>query len=340
MFSAQIGLRPLAQLCQRVGTSLKAGVDVRKVWKREAERGSMGYRGRLTRISEAIDQGETLSDALATVDGFFPPLFREMAKVGEKTGRLDEVLLRLAKHYEHLQTLRRAFGVGILWPALQLTIAVLVIGVAIGLLGWIGGEENDILGFGLVGTRGMLIYFSIVAVIAAIGFFLVRGLLQGKFSSALMSPLMHIPGLGPNLRTMALARLTWSMALAIEAGMDARHSLRIALQSTRNSHFTRHTKQVDRAIARNQEIHESLRETGAFPDEFLDSVEAGETAGRLAESMTVLSKQYEDRARTASSALTVVAAIGIWGIVAAFLIFMIFRVFFFYLGLIERFTTV
>ncbi len=338
MFSAQIGLRPLAQLCQRVGSSLRAGVDVRKVWKREAERGSLAHRRRLERVSQAIDRGETLNDALSTVDGFFPPLFREMTNIGEKTGRLDEVLLRLAKYYEHLQTLRRAFAVGILWPALQLTIAVLVIGVVIGLLGWIGGGENDILGFGLIGTRGMLIYFSIVAVIGVIGTLLVRGLLQGKFSAALMAPLMHIPGLGPNLRTMALARMTWSMALAIEAGMDARHTLRVALNSTRNRYFTRHIKQVDRSIAENQEIHESLRDTQAFPDDFLDAVEAGETAGRLAESMTALSKQYEDRARAASSALTVVAAVGIWGIVAAFLIFMIFRVFFFYLGIIEQFT--
>ena len=51
---------------------------------------------------------------------------------------------------------------GIAWPALQLVIAVGVIALLILALGWVAGmtgEETDILGFGLVGVRGLVRYF-------------------------------------------------------------------------------------------------------------------------------------------------------------------------------------
>ena len=71
----------------------------------------------------------------------------EMLEAGDQTGHVDAVLLRLAEHYEHLLTLRRIFLVGILWPAIQLVLAIFVIGLLIWVLGFVG---TDILGWGMM----------------------------------------------------------------------------------------------------------------------------------------------------------------------------------------------
>ena len=50
----------------------------------------------------------------------FPPMLVQMVAVGEQTGKLDEVLHRLADHYEHLASMRRMFWIGIAWPLFEL----------------------------------------------------------------------------------------------------------------------------------------------------------------------------------------------------------------------------
>lgn len=76
MFLApRIGLKPLAVLSRRLGIALGAGVDARRVFAREAE-GSAGlYRKPFVQISEAIDQGSSLKDALAKTGNYFRRCF-------------------------------------------------------------------------------------------------------------------------------------------------------------------------------------------------------------------------------------------------------------------------
>lgn len=75
-----------------------------------------------------------------------------MVDVGEKTGRLDEVFIRLAEHYDHVLDLQRTFLQGIAWPMVQLIAALGVIGLLIWIMGilpeGIDGKPIDILGLG------------------------------------------------------------------------------------------------------------------------------------------------------------------------------------------------
>jgi len=336
--SPRIGLKPLAQLCYRAGTALQAGVDAREVWSREAERGSTRQRHHVDRIRRTVNAGGTVTEGLEQCDDYFPELVRELVDVGEKTGHVDDVLLRLAAHYDHLSQLRRIFLAGIAWPAIQFAAAVVIVGLLIWLMGLVGqmtGQPADILGLGLVGTRGLVIYLAIVGSLAAVGAALVRSLLQGRFwIEPVMRLVMRIPVLGPAVGTMALARMAWSLALAIDAGMDARQAMRAAFKGTRNAYFTRHAADVDRALARGTEMHAALRDTGAFPPELLDALEVGEKSGRLSESLAHLSGQYQQRAKTASAALTALATFATWGLVALILIALIFRVAMFYINTI------
>jgi type II secretory pathway component PulF len=78
-----------------------------------------------------------------------------------------------------------------------------------------------------------------------------------------------------------------------------------------------------------------LRQTGAFPVEFLDAMEVGEQSGRASETLLKLAEDYRDRARSTMTGVTLVATLAVWGLVATVLIFLIFRVFSFYLGMLD-----
>lgn len=337
---ARIKIRQLAALCRRVGTALEAGVDVRRIWSREVERASLLSRGSLAAVSRTIAGGDSMTDAIAAGDGYFPPMVREMVEVGEKTGHLDRVFLQLAEHYERQLALRRTFIAGIIWPMIQLAAAVLIVGLLILAMGWVRqltGVDIDLLGFGLVGVSGFLIYGAIVTGIAIAAVIVIRGAARGWFWVApLQRAIMMVPVLGSSLKTLALARMSWTLAVTLDSAMDTAQAVALALRSTQNIFFTRQIPSATATISRGGEIHEALRGAGSYPNEFIDAIEVGEQSGRLSESLMKLSKNYEDRARAALNALTVVAGFLVWGLVALVLVMLIFKLAMFYIGMINN----
>jgi type IV pilus assembly protein PilC len=340
IFSPRISLGSLANLCQRLGTALEAGIDVRTVWAREAERATGAARRRCRTIADAVARGESLADATAQTGDFFPPIFRELTHVGEQTGHQAEVFRQLADHYHRQINLRRAFLAAIAWPVIQLALAILIIGGLIWVMGIIrevtGNKELDPLGFGLVGSRGLALYIGFLASVGFVLFVLVRAVRRGLFwAKPVQRLVMAVPKLGDALRTMALSRLAWTMYLTMNAGMEVRRALRISLRSTQNALFLDQLDRIDGSIAEGNSIHESFQQCGVFPAEFLDALAVGEESGKLVESMALLARQYRERAQAAMATLTTLAGVGVWIAIAAGIVGPIFPRPMFYIGTIN-----
>jgi len=324
----RIGLGKLAAFLRRVGASLRAGLDPLGTFQKEAEYGSAAHRSMMSRVSQAIADGGSLADGLAACEGYFPPLVCTLVEVGETSGRLDDILRGLAEHYEHLLSLRRTFLVGIAWPGIQLGAAIGVVGLLIWVLGMVRsmtGMEVDPLGFGLVGTSGLLVYLGLVTATLGGVAVLVLGLLRGAFGAGPLRVAMRLPVLGNCLRTAALSRFAWTLGLTLDSGMNARRSMELALRSTENAYYTSQMKTVDATLLQGREFHEALRATGLFPDEFLQMLQTAEVSGTHGESMQRLADEYRQRAQTAAKALTVAASFAVWVLVAAVLIALIIR---------------
>jgi type II secretory pathway component PulF len=340
--SPRIGLKELAQVCRRMATALEAGIEVRRIWEREASgRSAPALRQRMHEISEKLGRGSSVSDAVADTGKYFPTLFRELVHVGEETGKLSDVLRHLAEHYEHQLKLRRVFRAAIAWPMIQLAAAVTIIGLLIWVMGFLppmeGGKPIDILGFGLVGNKGLLIYLLLVACAAAACAAVVSALKRGvAWTRPIQRALVKLPGVGGPVQTLALARLAWSLHLTGETGMSLLRALPLSLRSTHNAHYTDHTDGILRSVRAGNEISEALAETGAFPRDFLDTLEVGEQSGRLPETMAHLSAQYQEQAQRALGVLTVLLGFAVWGVVALILILLILRVAMFYVNIITN----
>ncbi|TWT30912.1 type II secretion system F family protein [Blastopirellula retiformator] len=331
-FSPRIGLQTLVQLCRRVGTQLDAGVDDRTIWRREVERAHGAQRRVMEEIRDGVERGSTLGDALKRTGDYFPHVFREMVRLGDETGHLDRILQELSERYEHRLQLRRSFLAGIAWPMIQLIFAVVFVGLLIWFMGFLGrttGKPIDILGFGLVGTSGMLTYFSIVGAIVFGSGVIWMFYRQGQLDFLPIGRIaMNIPGVGAPLKTIALSQMAWTLALTTGGGLDARRAIRLGLESTHSDYYTQFIDQVDREILAGEEIGDALRHTGVFPEEFLDAIYTGELTGRISEMMEKLSDDYQSRAKAALNMLAMIAGFGVWLLVAGLLVTLIFRIFF------------
>lgn len=342
MFSPRIRLKPLAQLCRRLAVATGAGLEDRRIWRDEAERGGRSQRIAVSQVSASLARGQAIDDAIAATGSYFPPLFQQVVAVGDASGQLDRTYRRLAEHYEQMLSARRTLLGALAWPGIQLAIALLTVGVVIWIsialnLRSIDGSPLDLFGLGLTGGAGLTIYL-IAVITAAIALLLFaqawsRGML---WTRSLQRIAIQLPVVGNAVQTLALARLTWALQLVLDTSMDLRKALSLALDSTGHDAYRQLGPRVARSINQGMSLYGALAETGRFPTDFLDAISVGEQTGMLAETMQRQSKEYQARAATAIGILARALGALIWVLIATMIIVLIFRVFNGYVGTINK----
>jgi type II secretory pathway component PulF len=341
IFSARFSMRESAQLCHRLSIAFDSGIEVRKIWAGEAKRAHGLAKSRFEIISQAVNEGHSLSHAMAATGDYFPLLMRELTAVGEETGKIDAVYRQLADHFQQRLQMRRQFLATITWPMVQLCAAIAVIALLILILGIIRqmnpGVDIDILGFGLYGMRGLTIYFAFIAAVAAVIWLIVRAIARGLAWTRLIQYLvLQIPSLGKTVEKLCLARFVWTFYITLESGMEIRRAVRMSLKSTNHARYIDRAAEIDKAIMHGTSLTEAFGDARCFPRDFMDALAVGEQSGRLSQTMENLSRQYQDQSRAAMATLTTLAGFAIWIMIAAVIIFMIFRLFNFYLGTINN----
>ncbi|MGI9473439.1 MAG: type II secretion system F family protein [Rubripirellula sp.] len=316
--------------CHRFGTGLGAGADLLQLLDSEAKQGPASQRRAMADLAAGARRGEHLS-ALMEKDKFFPPLMTAMTRVGEATGRLERVLLALGEHYQHQLQTRRSFLSSIAMPLLQLVGGILVISLLIYLMGVLtpagGGQMTDLLGFGLRGGRGVLIFWGYLAV-----FFGLIGLGIWCFTRNIggiqnLVPLVYmIPVIGPSIQTITISRFCWNLAMALESGLDPIRSIRLSLDSTDSEYYRAGAEDAEQAIRKGATLAEAIKATSVFPDDFIGRIEIAEHSGTDAESIAYLAREYDERAKSAVKMLARTATILIRVFVVLVLVFLIFRI--------------
>ncbi|MDP2695671.1 MAG: type II secretion system F family protein [bacterium] len=84
------------------------------------------YRDLIHDLAERVRSGEQFSEALIANEKYFPPLISQMVAVGEKTGKLDEMLTRTAKFYTREVNDIVANLVELIQPTMMVIMGVLV----------------------------------------------------------------------------------------------------------------------------------------------------------------------------------------------------------------------
>ena len=337
---ARLNHQQLSGLFHRTGISLQAGVGILRVWETERDRTRGAVREQLGVLHERLRQGDSLTEAMEACDGCFPRMALEMIRVGEVTGRLEPVLLRLGEHYQHLAKLRRDFLSSMQWPALQFFAAVGVIALLILIMGFLPGgvdplgneTRTDLLGWGLQGMSGMLAFLVMVTFFLLILFFIGFSLARGWWGATPIVVAMRLPVMGNYLESMALSRFTWSLAVAIDVGMDPRDCMRLALRSTQNPVYLFRSASADRVLLAHGEFWEALKQAGVFPKELVEIMQTAELSGTQTETLLHQSRMYYERFQAAAKTLSFVAGAVIRLAVALLLIALIFRLAGVYLG--------
>lgn len=125
----------LARFTRVFGTLLASGVSILETVDISSE--AIGYNryGEIIRsMKSEIGRGVSFSNALKSKSTFFPHMLASMVNVGEKTGKLDSILIDLAGFYEEEVDNELKSLVSLIEPALLLVMGLVVAGIAFAII--------------------------------------------------------------------------------------------------------------------------------------------------------------------------------------------------------------
>jgi MSHA biogenesis protein MshG len=284
-------------------TLMKAGVPImRALAGLQESSANPAMKSVLGQLRESLDSGRELSVSMARQPGIFTPFYLAMVRVGEMTGRLEEVFLRLFDHMEFERFMREQVKSALRYPTfviLAMIAAMVVVNI------WVIPTFAKVFaGFGaeLPLITRMLIGFSNFMVDwwhMLLGIVVVAGFVFKSWTSTTNGRYlwdkfkMRIPIAGKIVRKATLARFARSFALASRSGVPVIQALTTVAQTVDNDFIAAKVVKMRDSVERGESVLRAAIATGAFTPVVLQMIAVGEESGSLDEMMEEISAMYQ-----------------------------------------------
>jgi MSHA biogenesis protein MshG len=289
--------------CRHMYTLLKAGVPIMGALKGLQESTDNKTLSRvILSIREGLDSGHELSATLSNHPRFYSPFFVAMVRVGELTGTLEEVFLRLFHHMEFEKFMRDQVRAAVRYPAFvvaTMAIAIVIINIFVipafakvyqGFKAELPTITKLLIAFSdfMVASWPALLLTLFVVVIAARSFIrTARGRLAwDEFK-------LRVPVAGPIVLKATLARFARSFALAIRSGVPAVQALTLVANTVDNVHVARKIEAMREGVERGESVLRTALQTQVFTPIVLQMLAVGEETGSLDELMSEIADMYQ-----------------------------------------------
>jgi MSHA biogenesis protein MshG len=253
-------------------------------------------------IRSSLDQGRELSAALARHVALFGNFYISMIRVGEMTGRLTEVFLRLNEHMEFERDVRERIKQATRYP----TFVILAMAAAIVILNifvipvfakvFAGfNTELPLITRGLLGFSNWMINWWPLLIAGGIGAAVaVRAYLrtpEGRYKWDARK--LKLPIIGDIILKATLARFARSFALSSQSGVPLVQALTVVAQTVDNAFIGARIEQMRDGIERGESISRCAAATGVFTPVVLQMINVGEETGELDNLLFEIAGMYE-----------------------------------------------
>jgi len=281
----------------------KAGVPILRAFAGlEASATKPAMVDMLKDIRASLDQGRELSAAMARHQNVFGAFYISMIRVGEMTGRLTEVFLRLNEHLEFERDVRERIKQAMRYPifvliAMAIAVVILNIFVIPVFAKVFAGfhAELPLITRGLLGFSAWMLAWWPLLLAGAIGaVVLIRGYLNttaGRYRWDARK--LKLPIVGDIVLKATLARFARSFALSSQSGVPLVQALTVVAQTVDNAFIGSRIEQMRDGIERGETITRCAAATGVFTPVVLQMIAVGEETGELDNLLFEIAGMYE-----------------------------------------------
>ena len=288
---------------RQIYTLLKAGVPIMRALAGLQESSSNGAMKRLLQeVRESLDSGRELSASLARHPTVFPPFYLSMVRVGEMTGRLEEIFLRLFYHLDFEQFMRNQVKSALRYPSF--VVAAMAIAIVVVNIWVIPAFAQVFKGFNaeLPFMTRLLINFSDFMV--ADWPYLLAGFVGTVFAfrAWVATPVgrylwdrtkLRVPIAGKIVEKATLARFSRSFALAIRSGVPVVQAMSVVAQTVDNVFIADKIEKMREGVERGESVLRTAISARVFTPIVLQMVAVGEESGALDDMMEEVADMYQ-----------------------------------------------
>ncbi len=322
---------------RQLSTMIDAGIPILQSLEALEEQVTQKYfKSVISAVREDVSVGNSLSASFSKHTKVFDSLFISMVKAGETGGALSALLDRIAGYMEKSLKLRNKVKSAMVYPAVVITMAILITVLLLVKVVPTFKGIYDSLGKELPGMTQVLIFISdnlkasflwlVLAGIAGFVFFV--NYKRTKAGSLQIDRLsLKLPVFGSLIRKVALSRFSRTLATLIQSGVPILTALDIVGKSSGNRVIELTVEDAAKHIQEGESISEPLIQSGVFPQMVTRMISVGEKTGKLDTMLTKIAEFYEDQVDTAVAGLTSMIEpliIGFLGIVVGFIVIALF----------------
>jgi type IV pilus assembly protein PilC len=293
----------LLVLSRQLATMLEAGVTMlRSLDVIVSQIQSKELFEAVTKIHDAIEQGSSLSAALAKYPKIFNQFWVSLAEVGEASGTMPLVLNKLAEHVEQEVAFTSAIVSALVYP---LILFVVCIGAVVFFALVVGPKFEEVfksmhadlplMTKCLLATFDFIKHYILLLIGGAFGIFV---LLKAYFSTPIGTLqfekiIYSLPVIGDVTKLIVVERFSAQMSILTESGVPILYALEITEKLVDNKTCGLVVASVREGVREGRGMADALAESGFFPMMAVQMIKVGEETGELGKMLKHVAEFYQ-----------------------------------------------
>jgi MSHA biogenesis protein MshG len=303
LFAPRVMPMDVQLFSRQLYTLMRAGVPIlRALSGLMSSTANIAFARVVAALKESLESGRDLSTSMRQHPEAFSTFYVAMVRVGEATGRLDEIFLRMFEHLEFERETRARIKEALRYPSfvlIAMVVAIAVINVFV-----IPAFAKVYAGFNaelplmttvLIETSritlayGWLILAGIVLAVAA--FRIWSGSDDGRLVWDRLK--LRLPLTGSIMLRSTLARFARTLAMSLKSGIPAAQAFSVVAEVTDNAWIASRVEQMRNGIERGESILRAAQTANVFNPVVLQMIAVGEETGSVDELMQEVAEMYE-----------------------------------------------
>ncbi|MDR3588884.1 MAG: type II secretion system F family protein [Negativicutes bacterium] len=336
-----VALRDLAIFCRQFSTMISAGLPLVNCISILIEQTtSPALKRALQSVYRNVQEGSSLSVAMAQRPAVFPKVMVYLVESGELGGVLDEVLEQLALQFEKDHKLNEKVKSAMVYPAVVMSFALLAVtAMIVFILPTFVGMYAQMQAQLPLPTRillkisGFLRSYGlmILAAVALGAYGLSRSANFPGFKAIMDSIILKLPVFGLLYRKVAIARFSRTLGTLVQGGVPIVQSLDVVKNTTDIKPMVEALTAAQGSIREGFSFAAPLSQSGLFPPMVVQMVAIGEETGKLDQMLRKVAEFYEsdvdDMVARLSSLLEPILILGLGLVIGGMIISIMYPLF-------------
>ena len=312
--TGRVKLKDLAVFSRQFATMINSGLSLLRSLTILGEQTSNRRLGEvILQVRAEVEQGTSLSAALAKHPKVFNRLYISMVRAGEIGGFLDQVLVKVADTFEKEVELRGKIRSAMTYPVV---VSIMVVGIVAAMLIFIVptfADLYDSLGGTLplptrmlMGASNILRRFFLVVLLVVVALVFVfrrwKATDQGRYQVDRFK--LKVKVFGPLFHKSALSRFSRTLSTLIRSGVPILQALEIVGETVNNMVISRAVRDVQDAVREGESLATPLAKHATFPAMVVQMMAVGEETGALDTMLSKVADFYDQEVEAAVASLT------------------------------------